>query len=405
MPDRPRLAVVYDWGAASPTQIARAAGALADLHFVVPRSDHVRAALPLLAEYGEVTMMDRVLAGGSLRADGIVTFSERMLRDTARLADRLGLPFHTPAVATALTDKAVQRRLLAEAGVDTVRYRVVTDPSELPGALAEIGCPSVVKPRRGEGSRDTFPVHDRADAGRVVGYFTRTWSGDLIVEEFLVGAPAEPGIGDYVSVESAVVDGTVHQLAITGKFPTATPFRETGQFWPSTVDDVLAEHVRTLVDRALHALSVRTGLCHTEVRLTMAGPRIIEVNGRIGRDLVELATRAANTDLTAMAINMALNNPTEPTPINPDRVYFQYHHACPPDATAVLTVTGQDTVDTLPGVDDYRLLVTPPAPINATRTFHFDALTGHADSPADMLALIARASRSLTFTFESPVTA
>jgi len=64
-------------------------------------------------------------------------------------------------------------------------------------------------------------------------------------------------------------------------------------------------------------------------------------------------------------------------------------------------VTGQDTVDNLPGVDSYRLLVTPPAPIDGTRTFHFDALTGHAASPADMLALIDRAGRSLTFTFES----
>jgi len=402
--ERPRLAVVYDWGAAAPTQIARSAGAFADLHFVVPRSDHVRAALPLLSEYGDVTMLDRALAAGALpvRVDGIVTFSERMLIATAGLADRLGLPFHSMDVVTALTDKSVQRHLLAEAGVDPVRYRVAADPSELRTTLGVIGCPAVVKPRRGEGSRDTFPVRDRADADSVVRYFTDTWSGDLVVEEFLVGAPTETGIGDYVSVESVVVNGTVEHLAVTGKFPTAAPFRETGQFWPANIDGVLAERVGTLVEWALRHLSVQTGICHTEVKLTTAGPRIIEVNGRIGNNLVELATRATGADLITLAANVALGRPSPPPPMVPDRVYFQFHHPCPREATRLLDVTGQHTVENLPGVDTYRLLVTPPAPINGLRTFHFDALMGQADSPTEMLTLIERAGHALTFTYEGP---
>lgn len=55
--------------------------------------------------------------------------------------------------------------------------------------------------------------------------------GELFVlEEFLHGADSGP-FGDYVSVESLVLDGIPHHFALTGKFPLAEPFREVGQFW------------------------------------------------------------------------------------------------------------------------------------------------------------------------------
>ncbi|GAA3379472.1 hypothetical protein GCM10020367_63140 [Streptomyces sannanensis] len=50
------------------------------------------------------------------------------------------------------------------------------------------------------------------------------------MEEFLVGAPIPPGIGDYVSVENVVTGGGIVRPSVTGKFALAVPFSETRQF-------------------------------------------------------------------------------------------------------------------------------------------------------------------------------
>lgn len=47
-----RIAVVYAEGATSPTQIARGLCSLADIHFAVARSPHVREVTAPLEQYG-----------------------------------------------------------------------------------------------------------------------------------------------------------------------------------------------------------------------------------------------------------------------------------------------------------------------------------------------------------------
>ncbi|MEU5384086.1 ATP-grasp domain-containing protein [Kitasatospora cineracea] len=409
--NRPRLAVVYDYGAASPSQIAKGLRDIADLRFVVPRSEHVRSVLPVLEQFAPVTMLDRATNRGALpeRADGILTFSERMLPATARLAEQLDLRFHTLDCVTGLTDKQRQRALFAEAGIDSVRHRIASDPAGLTEALEHVGVPCVVKPRRGEGSRNAYPVHDDDAATAVIQRLTDGWPLDpasgqpmvMIVEEFLSGMPTKAGIGDYVSVESAVVEGIATHFAVTGKFALAQPFRETGQFWPALVDCRLAEEIVALTDAALSALSVRSGICHTEIKLTPSGPRLIEVNGRLGRDIAELAQRCHGTDLIALAGKIALEHPVVPSWPHPKKVYFQFHHPSPPDADRITAVAGQQSVEAMAGVASYSR-VPLPAEVSGVSTSHFDALRGVADSHGAMLELIDRASRALSFWFRGP---
>ncbi|MFD0570741.1 acetyl-CoA carboxylase biotin carboxylase subunit family protein [Kitasatospora gansuensis] len=328
-----------------------------------------------------------------------------MLPATAQLAETLGLEFHTPDCVVGLTDKQRQRDLVAAAGIDSVRYRLAHDPGELATALAEVGAPAVVKPKRGEGSNHAYPVHGEADAAVVLRLFTDDWPVDgtgrplvLIVEEFLADAPARTGIGNYVSVESAVVDGVPTQLAVTGKFALATPFRETGQFWPPLMDRQLEQRTADLAGAAIVALSVRSGICHTEIKLTPSGPRLIEVNGRLGRDIAELAQRSVGTDIIALAGRIALGHPVSPAPLRPGQVHFQFHHPSPKAARTVHEVAGHQAVEALPGIDSYRR-VQLPAPVSDVSTSHFDVLRGSADSHREMADLIDRASGLLTFSF------
>lgn len=406
---KPRIAVVYDFGSASPTQIAKGLLEVAQVVFVVGDSPHARSVMPLLEQYGQVRRLDEALAsaGTAWSADGIVTFSERMLPTTARLARLLDLPYHTPDCASALTDKERQRRCLAAGAVDAVRFATAGDADALAAALAEIGYPAVVKPRRGEGSCHTYLVRDREEGDTLLRRLRADWpdsgieSGPvvLMVEEFLAGAPAHPGIGDYVSVESAVQDAAVRHMAVTGKFPLIAPFRECGHYWPAALDPDATERIETLTTRALTALGVRHGITHTEIKLTPDGPRIIEVNGRLGGGIAQLAQWACGHDLIAAAGRIALGQSGHIPRLDPPGVHFQFHHASPRRSRRVTRIDGHRAVDALDGVFRYSR-VRLPADVPELSTSWFDTLLGRADTHAGMTDVIRRAGEALEFGFE-----
>ncbi len=81
-------------------------------------------------------------------------------------------------------------------------------------------------------------------------------------------------------------------LAITGRFPLAPPFRETGFFIPASIAPGQQAELLDLAGETLRALGLEVGAAHTEIKLTSEGPRVIEVNGRIGGgvpDMLRLA--------------------------------------------------------------------------------------------------------------------
>ncbi len=398
------IVVVYDQGSASPREViglertAPVLVALAD-------SEHARLVGPLFEENcagvvslaeGDEAVVARLREYG---AEGILTFSERMLADTARLAGLLGLPFHTPETVRVLTDKAAQRRRLREAGVDGVRSALLTDADGWPVALAEVGLPAVVKPARGEGSRNTVLVTDPDRGAAVVEEFLRDEPA-LVVEEFLQGADCAP-FGDYVSVESAVTREGICHFAVTGKLPLAPPFRETGQFWPSHLAPGPEAEVVELADRALRALGVTHGLLHTEIKLTPEGPRLIEVNGRLGGNQTDLARSSFDFDLVALAGELALGRDVRPRPLRPERVHFQYYTPAPTAGGRLTRVDGQADVRALPGVDSYRLSVRPGSEIPAgTSTTLLDLLCGSVADHGAMAELVDRAIALLAFEFD-----
>ena len=233
------------------------------------------------------------------RPDGIVTFLDANMVTFAQVAAVLELPFHSPATSMALTDKAEQRRVLNEAGLDVPRCVTIfpgQSREELAALEAEVGWPAVLKPRSAQGSRYTFFVEDNlrllellADLGpdRPV----------MVLESYLRDDPSRPGgpYADYVSVESVVARGVVSHLAVTGRFPLAENFRETGFFIPAALSDEDQVEVLDLATSAIAALGVTTGCLHSEIKFTPDGPRLIEVNGRVGGGVPEMLGRAAGS--------------------------------------------------------------------------------------------------------------
>jgi len=350
----PVLAVVYDFGAAGLQEIIASARNLCQIVFVCDRSsqhvDHRMAALDGYATICDISGADQAGAAELVARHapaGIVTFSEARIALTAAIARRCGLNYHDDATVAALTDKLAQRAALRAAGVDTTRSARVGHPDDVAGALAEVGLPAIIKPRHGAASRDTFPVTEVADAVAVL-----SRGGDFVLEELLVGDPRIAGErwGDRVSVESVVTDGELRTIAVTGKFTLAEPFRETGQFAPSTLPEPLADQVRELAEAAVRAVGVRSGLTHTEIKLTRTGPRVIEVNGRMGGNIGDMMRRGMGFDIVRAALQTALGErPVLPTRRRAEVIYQRYL-APPPRLTTLLALDGLDRVRGLRGV-------------------------------------------------------
>ncbi|MFL6111138.1 MAG: acetyl-CoA carboxylase biotin carboxylase subunit family protein [Catenulispora sp.] len=352
------LVVVYDKGAVSPFDIVGKVSV--PLIVVLADTVHARRMRPLFAEsclaVYDLADDDLVARVGRHRPAGILTYSEPMLPATSALAAALGLPFHDAAVVRLLTRKDAQRQRLREAGVDATVSVTLTDAGEWDAAVARIGLPVVVKPAAGVSSRNTVLVRDAAAGRALVGPIIDQ-EGTVVVEEYLSGVSTPAPWGDYVSVETVVRDGEPRHLAVTGKLRLAAPFRETGQFWPCRLDTSTHAEVLTLADRAVKALDVMSGILHTEIKLTAAGPRLIEVNGRVGGFIPELAAQAAGIDLVNVGARLACGADVRLPAVVPDRVCLQFTTPAPVEAGLVTAVCRRAALGDIPGLVGYTELV------------------------------------------------
>ena len=374
---KPRIAVFYDGGSASPVEVVKAGRRLCKAVFVVDRDPSDPGSTRLPGDVVNLAGADPTSAARVLRNLGIehiITFNDRQLVRTAEVAAEAGFRFLSVDAAVACCDKLVQRRVLAGAGVDAVRSRAPDDLAKLPEVAQEIGFPVIVKPRQGAGSVDTVRLDTVAEAVRwgaeqadriktVPGTFR-----EFVVEELLVGdgTYAGPGYGDFLSVESVVEGDRVRHLCVTGKFPLTSPFRECGMLVPSTVSADVEQRCRELAGGAIRALGIDLGVVHTELKLTASGPRIIEVNGRPPGYMTELLGRATGGrfDLTETALRMALGLPASEMPPLLDQVTYVYFVQPPQEATRLDSIAAPDAVTPIPHVRRYHPFVEAGAPID-----------------------------------------
>jgi biotin carboxylase len=234
---------------------------------------------------------------------GVVTWDEYTLVPTAELTARLGLPGNSVAAMTACRDKATSRRLFAEHHVPSATSTRVDTLDEATAAALRTGFPVVLKPSSHAGSIGVIRV-DTPELLPTAWEFATTGAdgqgpegGGVLVEEYLYGPE--------ISVECVTQHGVTTALAVTRKEVAFPPyFQEVGH----TVDagDPLLPEVATVAVQAVWALGVTDGVQHVEMRLTASGPRIIEVNARIGGDLIgRLVRLATGLDLPRIAADVA----------------------------------------------------------------------------------------------------
>ena len=233
--------------------------------------------------------------------DGLLVVGDRPTVIGARVAHRLGLPWHPPAGAEAARHKQLTRERLRDAGLPVPWFYAValdanrggTDPSVRPGTTRGsaatshgLSYPCVVKPVALSGSRGVMRADDEASFERAFERLralmrqpeVRAERNDAhataLVEGFIPGR-------EY-ALEGLMHHGVLHVLAIFDKpDPLDGPFfEETVYLTPSSATGEVRRSLVDGVTRAAHALGLRHGPLHAECRVNAEGVFVLEVAAR-----------------------------------------------------------------------------------------------------------------------------
>ena len=406
--DLPLLAVVYGYRSISLFDLAEAASGTCRLAFIVDGDPTVGRLLGRLGQVVDITGLDNREAAHKARQlapDGITTFMDHHLLRTAFLAAELGLPFHSETTAQILIHKHEQRDALRQAGLPGPHWVLVPPPPGPDPDLGELQFPVVVKPDSGAGSRETTLAGDAEEALGAISRARAAGITSFVVEEFLPDSPElmVPNFASFVSVESVIGGGVLRHLAVTGKFPLAYPFRETGHFIPSHLPEPMLTDILEVVTIAIHAVGITVGAVHAEVKLTPQGPRIIEVNGRVAGAIPEVLWAASEFSDLRSAMAAALGQAPMGTDLVPcERLGYRINVQPPTWARQVRSIDGIDAVHALPGVASVGVLRNGGDPVNwrlGTDELVL-AIIGSAASLDDLEEVRGDIDKALTITYE-----
>lgn len=288
-------------------------------------------------------LVDRVVARArAVSAEAVVSHSEYFVLAASAAAVRLGLPEAGSGVAKA-RDKGLMRETWAAAGLPVPWFARVRTADEAVAALQRIGGPVLLKPAFGAGSvgqavvvepREMDLTWRRLSTTLAVleqhGYtdpMVEHSSSNFVVEEVVDGDAQRwygdaMGLADYVSVEGFVAGGSYHPIAVVGRFPTIGHFTEMGSVAPCPLPPDRLEEVIALARRAVDALGLENCGTHTEIKLGVEGPVLIESAARLaGSAITEVVEHVHGVDLVGVVTEVLTGqhstgqHSTETTPI------------------------------------------------------------------------------------------
>lgn len=292
-----------------------------------------------------------------LAFDGVVSSCDYYLPAVARIADRLGLPGPAVEAVEGACRKDLTRRALAGAGVPGPRFALCADTEQAAVAAREIGYPLVVKPVdlcAGMLVREVRDERELELACRALEEFPVNARGQdrmpvVLLEELLTGPE--------VSVETVSFGGVAGVVGVTDKSIGGAPaFIETGHMFPAAIAPGSEREAVDTAVAAIKALGLDHVVCHTEIKLTPEGPKVVEVNPRpAGNRITELVRHVTGVDLAAACVDVALGRTPDLTPrttgVHSAAIAFLL-----PDTTGTLAgIEGADDVRAQPGVLELTL--------------------------------------------------
>ena len=290
-----------------------------------------------------------------LPLDGICTFVELSAPLAARLSEKFNLPGHSVSSVALARDKHQTRRAVeahASTGQYAIRNYLISNgtDAELRKAAELVGFPAVLKPVSGAASLGVQKVNSIEELLR-----TYRVINDLVSELIVSSGALERRVktattesesesteasaeqfhsnvsslqntaivleeyisGQEVDIDIVLCEGEITFCEISDNGPTEEPyFGETYNCCPTLLSQTEQDELKDMALRITkEALGFRSGVFHVEAKMSPYGPRLIEVNCRMGGGPIRAVHLArSNVDLVVEQLLLAVGLPAYPTP-------------------------------------------------------------------------------------------
>lgn len=301
--------------------------------------------------------------------DAVLAVDDHGLEVAALIAARLGLPGNPPPAVRTLRDKLAFRRLQQRSGLAHPPFRHLPEEADAAALAAQLAYPVVVKARRLNASRGVIRADAPAQlvrAAQRVRAIQRRADRDaaalgIVVEGFVPGSEH--------AVEGLLTRGVLDVLALFDKpDPLDGPyFQETIYVTPSRLARDVQGAIAAEVARACRAAGVVTGPVHAEIRLTAAGPVLLEVAARsIGGLCARVLRHGLGISLEELILRHALGLAL-PQPAGGDGAAAGVMMIPIPARGILAAVSGVEDARAIAGIEDVvvsatagEILVPPP---------------------------------------------
>lgn len=237
--------------------------------------------------------------------DGVLCWDEARILQTAHVAEALGLPGGDVAMINRCRDKHLTRTALAAQGVPQPESVLVDTVDEALVTADKLGYPVILKPRALAASLGVVKVNSAEEltANWAFAHDTTVpeaphYDVKVLVEEFADGYE--------ISIDAAVFQGQVTPFCLARKEIGYPPYAEEIGHYVDAADPLLAdEQLFQVLADAHAAIEFTDGVTHTEIMMTADGPKVIEINARIGGDMIPylgLQATGADPGLAAAAV-------------------------------------------------------------------------------------------------------
>eukprot|EP00668_Euglena_longa_P019225 GGOE01023941.1.p1 GENE.GGOE01023941.1~~GGOE01023941.1.p1 ORF type:complete len:1002 (+),score=277.70 GGOE01023941.1:108-3008(+) len=266
--------------------------------------------------------------------DGVITWWEDCVPLTAMVRERLGFKgpnSHSAAIAKSKIQ--TQLKLMEEEGHKDYRpgtghYAIKTVPIKSREHLTEvvnrIGFPAVVKVDHGSSAFGVKLVKNFQELNETAETLTKfykdeashggcglSWGCNLLVQEFVGGSEHD--------VDLVLYEGDLVCAFVTDNGPTRLPyFAETSEVMPSSLNKHQQDQLKTAARLACIQLGLKTGVFNVELKLTTVGPKVIEINARMGGFYIHPWVESIfGVDLVMCAVLTACGLRPTTTPVPP----------------------------------------------------------------------------------------
>lgn len=284
-----------------------------------------------------------------VKPDGVFCWDEMRLIPSAKLAKSLGLPGGNVDAINACRDKYLTRQSLSKLNVGQPVFSVNSTLEEAKESANRIGYPVIVKPRSMAASFGVRKVENDQEletafeyaAGVteksenfVAEYYKAAKESDDSAAEhyFSKGVLIEQCVeGSEISIDSVVSNGRVMPLFVARKQTGFYPYCEEIGHVVNAKDPLLDDdEFIDFLNQTHKAVGFEDGCTHIEVMLTEDGPKIIEINARMGGDLIPYVGQiATNIDLGKIVVDVTRGQPVQLEEIDPSIAAIRFFY---PDA-------------------------------------------------------------------------